>query len=179
VSDKKPKELAIRYTPAMLQSAALRVLPPLGHKVLHAFECRLVCGGPDGKPSVNGELRVPQSLVLEWMCSGDNGSLPLAIKQCMDLGFIRRDGRNWRLTYFPVWEKAPTNEWSGIRTIEEAEAIIGKKKRRPQTGKYRSNLNDMTWPKRKQRIGLGHNEGPALAFSISSTIEKIAETNED
>jgi hypothetical protein len=163
VSGKKPKELAIRYTPAMQDSAALRVLPPLGHKVLHAFEAKLVCGGANGERSVNGQFRMPQSLVLEWMCAGYKGSLPLAIKQCIALGFLRNNGRYWRLTYFPVWETPPTNEWNKIRTIEEAEAIIGKKPRRPQTGEYRNNIDDGTWPKRRRKPGIGHNGGPAFS----------------
>jgi hypothetical protein len=170
VSNKKPKELAIRYTPAMLQSAALRVLPPLATKVLHAFEAQLVCESANGERSVNGELRVPQSLVLEWMCAGHKGSLPLAIRQCIGLGFLRNNGRLWRLTYFPVWEAPPTNEWNQIRTIGEAEAIIGRKPRRQPTGEYRNNIADGTWPKKRNRKpGMGHNGGPALVSITEKT----------
>ena len=146
-SKPEEKKLAIRYDAEILNSVALRALPAAATKIMHAFEAELMNGG------YNGKLRVPQSLILEWMNSACKGAVSLPVRQLHAFGFIRPGpGRGLvRLTYFPVGITPATNEWKKITTFEQAEYLLEelKGKPRPQTDEYKFRIETGEWPKRR------------------------------
>jgi hypothetical protein len=147
---RKPEEKmlpAIRYDAEILGSVALRALPAPATKIMHVFETQVVNG------HFNSKLRVPHSLILEWMNSTNKGAISLPVRQLHAFGFIRPGPGPGlvRLTYFPVGITPPTNEWREIMTFEQAEMILEglKTKRRPQTDEYQSRIHTGEWPKRR------------------------------
>jgi len=141
----KIDDLFVLYTKTMLGSVALRALPAPATKILHVFDYELMEG------AFNGKLRVPHSLILEWMNSADKAAVSLPVRQLHALGFIRPGAgpRLVRLTYFPAGLTPPTNEWMEIRTFEQAYELLGKKPRRPQSNEYKDRILTGEWPKRR------------------------------
>jgi hypothetical protein len=147
---RKPEEKllpAIRYDAEILGSIALRALPAPATKIMHVFELQVVTG------NFNGKLRVPHSLILEWMNSTNKGAISSPVRQLHAFGFIRPGPRPGlvRLTYFPVGTTPATNEWREILSFEQAEEILEelKKRSRPQTDEYQSRIETGEWPKRR------------------------------
>jgi len=138
----------VPYTLEMLESVALRALPAPATKILHVFERELVAGG------YNGKLRVPQSLILEWMNAGNKAAVSLPVRQLHRLGFIRPGAgpRLVRLTFFATGNTPPTNEWRQVETFEQADELLvdrSDNKSRPQSDEYKSRLGTGDWPKRR------------------------------
>jgi hypothetical protein len=124
-------------------------LPPWARKILDCFALAYLEGQP------NGRIQVPQKLVLEWANSGSKSTIETAIKQTMLLRFIEATGtRTVRLTFLPAGDCDPTDEWAQIKTIAEGEAILGGKKRRPQTSdfKHATAAGDMSLLRNKPKV---------------------------
>jgi len=136
----------IEYGKEMLNSAALRSISPLATKYMHVFEAELVNG------AFNSKVRVPQSLILEWTRSKRKGDVSAPIMELHAFGFIRPGAgpRLVRVTYFPVGNTPPTNEWRLV-TFEQADEIIEalKKRSRGQTEEYQARIQTGDWPKRR------------------------------
>src|SRR5215813_14914006 len=129
----------VPYTLEMLQSVALRGLPAPATKILHVFEAELAAGG------FNGKLRVPQSLVLEWQNSGNKAAVSLPVRQLHRFGFIRPGAgpRLVRLTYYPIGNTPPTNEWRQVKTFEQVRELLVDRldnKSRPQSDEFTARI---------------------------------------
>jgi hypothetical protein len=82
---------------------------------------------------------------------------------------------------------APTHEWRAIRMVQEAEAILGKKKGRPMSAKCRDNIRAGKWPERGQKEkqkqnGNGKPEAVSsnpLIFSTGAHMDRIVVNSED
>lgn len=137
------------YTPyrlEMLDSPAFRCLSPWAHKILARFAFSYAAKEP------NGRIQVSQKTILEWANSRSKRTIEVALKELMLLGFIEATGaRTVRLTFLPTGPTPPTDEWAAVRTIAEAQSILGGKKRRPQTEAFKCAIaaGDMTLLRRE------------------------------
>jgi hypothetical protein len=123
-------------TIAMLRSPAYRVLSLAGRRVLDRLEIELADhGGKD-----NGKLPVTYADFSEYGIH-HHGVGP-GLREAEALGFIEttehgragngeyRTSNRYRVTYLSTNRKAATNEWQNIKTIEDAETIAAKARRR-------------------------------------------------
>jgi hypothetical protein len=128
-------------TIAMMEAPAYEVLSLGAHRILARLEIeRAHHGGND-----NGKLPVTYSQFEEY--GVHRHAIAPAIRELCALGFIevtepgRAGNAEWRrpnlfrLTYYPVGNAKPTNEWHGIKTRVEAEHIARSARRSPQKKK--------------------------------------------
>jgi hypothetical protein len=113
----------------MMESPAFQVLSLAGHRILARVELELAHhGGND-----NGRLPVTYDHFEEY--GVHRHSIAAGLREVCALGFLeitqrgRAGNAEWRkphyfrLTYRPVGNAKPTDDWRHIRTIEDAEAI--------------------------------------------------------
>jgi hypothetical protein len=142
---KSPSKIAGQFAPRlieMMRSPAFRVLSLSGHRILARLEIELADhGGRD-----NGKLPVTFADLKKFGIT-NRDDIARGIRELCALGFVEltRTGRAgngeyrmsnlFRITYLPADSRAPTNEWRLIGTIEEAERLAhrARKKNLPVT----------------------------------------------
>ena len=141
----------------MLESPAYRVLSLSAHRVMARLEIEMAHHG--GKPEENGRLPCTYEHFVEFGI--DRHAIGAAIRELVALGFVEitrpgcagnagyRQPTLYRLTYRHCGShKDTTDEWKGIGTVEEAEAIA-KRSRSPQSERRQKNKS----PVRETPIG--------------------------
>lgn len=134
---------------SMLESPAYRALSLSAHRVFSRIEIEHARhGGTD-----NGKLPCTYGDFAEY--GVDRQSIAPAIRELESLGFIkvtrgRAGNGEWRapnlftLTYRPVGNTPPTDEWRGVKSADDA---------RTRARKARSEIADS--PRRNQKAGRG------------------------
>src|SRR5262249_11055097 len=113
----------------MMESPAYQALSLTGHRILARVEIELAHhGGQD-----NGQLPVTFDQFAEYAIN--RHSIAPGLREVCALGFLeisehgRAGNAEWRrpnlfrLTYRPVGNAKPTDEWQRIRTFEDAELV--------------------------------------------------------
>jgi hypothetical protein len=131
----------------MLESPAYRVLSLSAHRVMARLEIEMAHHG--GKPEENGRLPCTYEHFVEFGLHPD--AIAPAIRELVALGFVEitrkgcagnagyRQPTLYRLTYRHCGShKETTDEWKGIRTMEEAEALA-KRSRAQQSERQAKN----------------------------------------
>jgi hypothetical protein len=120
----------ISYSISMVESPALRVLSVSAVRVMHRLEVEhMHHGGAE-----NGRLIVTYDQFEEWGVAPN--AISPAIRELVELGFVeitekgcggnenQRRATRYRLTYVNNKSRdQPTNEWTKVKTIEDAEDL--------------------------------------------------------
>jgi len=148
------RKISGRFAPRMIEmlgSPAMRALSLSGRRVLDRIEIELAeHGGND-----NGKLSVTHK---DFEQFGINrNSIGAGIREALALGFIKQTQRGFasaghhspslfEITYRPVGQAEPTNDWQRITSIEEAETIAAEARERNRNPNFPPPLNNKATP---------------------------------
>jgi hypothetical protein len=166
----------------MMESPAFQVLSLAGHRILARVELELAHhGGND-----NGRLPVNYDHFEEY--GVHRHSIAAGLREVCALGFLeitqrgRAGNAEWRkphyfrLTYRPVGNAKPTDDWRHIRTIEDAEAIAEHARRGTVRKKNKTPVAvsaSFQCGKRTKESGFHSAESATTSHSAESTTTSI------